>query len=40
MFKEGLGTKKTFIAAGYTDPRNNIDGLSYIIERKYRPSPF
>ncbi len=41
MFKDGtLSFKKVYIAAGYTDLRNNIDGLSYIIERKYKLSPF
>ena len=28
MFKEGLGINKTYIAAGYTDLRQGIDGLA------------
>ncbi|MBR3252022.1 MAG: IS66 family insertion sequence element accessory protein TnpB [Erysipelotrichaceae bacterium] len=41
MFKDGtLSFRKVYIAVGYTDLRNNIDGLSYIIERKYALSPF
>jgi len=41
MFKDGtLSLKKVYIASGYTDLRNGIDGLSYIIERKYKLSPF
>ena len=41
MFKDGtLSLKKVYIASGYTDLRNGIDGLSCIIERKYKLSPF
>ena len=41
MFRDGsLLFKKIYIAVGYTDLRNNIDGLSSIIERKYKLSPF
>ena len=41
MFKDAtLSFTKVYIAAGYTDLRNGIDGLSYIIERKYKLSPF
>lgn len=37
MYKDGsLLFKKIYIVVGYTDLRNNIDGLSYIIERKYK----
>ena len=40
MFKEGLGVNKTYIAAGYTDLRQGIDGLASLIESKYHLSPF
>ena len=33
MFKEGLGIKKTYIAAGYTDLRNGIDGFFLLYKR-------
>ena len=40
MFKEGLGINKTYIAAGYTDLRQGIDGLASLIQLKYHLSPF
>ena len=41
MFKDAtLSFKKVYIACGYTDLRNGIDGLSFLIERKYNLSPF
>lgn len=40
MFKEGFGINKTYIAAGYTDLRQGIDGLASLIQSKYHLSPF
>ena len=40
MFKEGFGINKTYIAAGYTDLRQGIDGLASLIQSKYQLSPF
>ena len=41
MFRDGtLSFKKVYIASGYTDLRNGIDGLSYLIESRYDLSPF
>ena len=40
MFKEGLGINKTYIACGYTDMRNGIDGLASFIESQYHLSVF
>ena len=40
MFKEGLGINKTYIAAGYTDLRQGVDGLASLIQSKYQLSPF
>ena len=40
MFEEGLGVNKTYIAAGYTDLRQGIDGLASLIQSKYQLSPF
>ena len=40
MFNEGYGVGKTYIAAGYTDLRQGIDGLASLIQAKYHLSPF
>ena len=40
MFKEGFGISKTYIAAGYTDLRQGIDGLASLIQSKYQLSVF
>ena len=40
MFEEGLGVNKTYIAAGYTDLRQGVDGLASLIQSKYQLSPF
>ena len=40
MFKEGLGIKKAYIAAGYTDLRNGIDGFASIIQSRFNLDPF
>lgn len=40
MLKEYCGFKKTYIACGYTDLRNGIDGLASIIQNHFSLDPF
>ncbi len=40
MLKEYCGFKKIYIACGYTDLRNGIDGLASIIQNHFSLDPF
>lgn len=40
MFKEGLGVRKVYMAAGYTDLRYGINGLASLIQSRFNLSPF
>ena len=40
MFKEGTGIQKVYIACGYTNLRNGIDGLAALIQNEYALNPF
>lgn len=40
MLKEYCGFKKIYIACGYTDLRNGIDGLASIIQNHFFLDPF
>lgn len=40
MLKEYCGFKKIYIACGYTDLRNGIDGLASIIQNHFYLDPF
>lgn len=40
MLKDAAGIKKVYIATGYTDLRQGIDGLATIVHKQFKMSPF
>lgn len=40
MFRDAIGFEKIYIACGYTDLRNGIDGLANLIQNQFHLDPF